>query len=36
MYYVGRITHVISIITVSQLNFLANKNAELAGRSLPT
>ena len=28
-----RITHVISIISISQLHFLANKNAELASRS---
>ena len=33
MYYVGRITHVMSIISVSQLHFLAKKNAELASRS---
>ena len=28
-----RITHVIGIISASQLHFLANKNTELAGRS---
>ena len=28
-----RITHLITIIAASQLHFLANKNAELAGRS---
>ena len=28
-----RFTHVISILSASQLHFLANKNAELAGGS---
>ena len=28
-----RITHVVSILSASQLHFLANKNAELAGSS---
>ena len=31
--YCYRITHVISIMSASQLHFLANKNAELAGCS---
>ena len=34
--YACRITHLITIMAVSQLHVLANENAELAGRSKET